>query len=189
MQTLFDGWIPILRTVVAGVCAYILLVALLRVSGKRTLSKMNAFDFVVTVALGSTLATIFISSKDVSVATGFAGLATLVGMQYVVTWLSVRYKTMRRLSRSEPTLLVHNGELLEKAMRAERVSRDEVLAAVREAGLADVEEVGALVLETNGTFSLLRSVHSEDPAALSKVDGFHERKNHDNLSPGQGFDR
>lgn len=175
MQTLFDGWIPILRTVVAGVCAYILLIALLRVSGKRTLSKMNAFDFVVTVALGSTLATILMSSKDVSVVTGFAGLATLVGLQYIVTWLSVRSKTVRRLSRSEPTLLVDHGELLEQAMRGERVSRDEVLAAVREGGLADVEDVGALVLETDGTFSLLKSVHSEDPSALIKVAGFHER--------------
>ena len=54
----FESWFGIVRVALIGVCAYAALVVMLRVSGKRTLSKMNAFDFVVTVALGSTLATV-----------------------------------------------------------------------------------------------------------------------------------
>lgn len=70
---IFDGWIPILRTLVAGLSAYIALIVILRISGKRTLSKWNAFDYVVTIALGSTLATILLS-KDTSLAQGVAAL-------------------------------------------------------------------------------------------------------------------
>ena len=170
MQFLFDGWISIGRVIVSGVCSYFLLVALLRISGKRTLSKMNAFDFVVTIALGSTLATMLVS-KDVSVTAGFAALATLVGMQYVVTWLSVRSPAVRRLSRSEPTLLARRGEFLEGAMRAERVNREELLAAVRKHGLASFDAADAVILETDGTFSVLQSVHGET-SAVEEIHGY-----------------
>ena len=68
----FDGWMTLGRTALIGTLAYLALVLLLRVSGKRTLSQMNAFDFIVTVALGSTLATVLLSSS-VSLARGGAG--------------------------------------------------------------------------------------------------------------------
>ncbi len=75
----FQNWSGLLRTVVVGVLAYVALVALLRVSGKRTLSKMNAFDFVVMVALGSTLATILLS-KNVALAEGVVAFAVLISL-------------------------------------------------------------------------------------------------------------
>ena len=65
----FDSWAGLLRVLVVGTLAYAALVLLLRVTGKRTLSKMNAFDLIVTVALGSTLATVLLS-KDVALAEG-----------------------------------------------------------------------------------------------------------------------
>jgi hypothetical protein len=74
----FSGWDGLLRTLVVGVLAYVVLVGFLRLSGKRTLSKMNAFDLVVTVALGSTLATILLS-KDVALAEGALAFALLIG--------------------------------------------------------------------------------------------------------------
>ena len=74
---LFDGWLSLLRTAVVGILAYAALVHFLRVSGKRTLSKMNAFDLIVTVALGSTLATVLLSSS-VSLATGALAFALLI---------------------------------------------------------------------------------------------------------------
>ena len=70
----YDGWMGLVRVVVAGTCAYAALVLLLRISGKRTLAKLNAFDFVVTVALGSTLATVVLSSS-VALAEGVVALA------------------------------------------------------------------------------------------------------------------
>jgi len=152
---LFDGWTALARTVVIGVLAYAALVVVLRITGKRTLSKMNAFDFVVTVALGSTLATILLS-KDVSLAQGVAALAVLVGLQFVITWSSVRARWVRRLVTGEPSLLAYKGECLQEALRRERVTEDEVLAAARAAGLPRLESTDAVILETDGTFSVVR---------------------------------
>ena len=169
-DVLFQGWQTVARTVVVGVLAYFALVVLLRVSGKRTLAKMNAFDFVVTVALGSTLATILLS-KDVALADGVAALAVLILMQYVVAWLSVRSQVVRKLARSEPRLLVRRGKLLDRALAEERVSRDEVLTAIRSEGYSELERIDALVLETDGSFSV---VTSAEPGAsgMKFVQGF-----------------
>ena len=92
----FDSWESILRTFVIGVTAYSGLFFLLRISGKRTLSKMNAFDFIVTIALGSTLATVLLN-KNVALADGFLALALLIFLQYSITWLSVRFKWTEKL--------------------------------------------------------------------------------------------
>lgn len=152
----FDNWLGLLRVLVVGTLAYLALVLLLRVSGKRTLSKMNAFDFVVTVALGSTLATVLLS-ETVALAEGVTAFVLLIGLQFAITRLSVRSATVRQLSKSEPTLLFHDGRFLEGAMRRERVVRGEVLAAVREQGKGSLDEVAAVVLETDGTFSVVSS--------------------------------
>ena len=80
----FDDWGGLVRVAVVGLLAYIGLVLLLRISGKRTLSKMNAFDLVVTVALGSTLATILLSSA-VALAEGLLAFVVLISLQFAVT--------------------------------------------------------------------------------------------------------
>ena len=85
----FNDWATVWRTVAVGAAAYVAMVLLLRISGNRTLSKMNAFDFVVTVAMGSILATILLS-RDVALAEGIAAMALLVALQFAVTWLGVR---------------------------------------------------------------------------------------------------
>ncbi|CAM4212897.1 YetF domain-containing protein [Vreelandella rituensis] len=156
METIFfDGWGAIVRTGIIGVLAYVALVTVLRISGKRTLSKMNAFDLIVTVALGSTLATILLS-KDVSLAQGIAALGLLVGMQFVVTWSSVRARWVRQLVTGEPALVLYQGKLLPEALKSARVTEDEVRAAVRSAGLPMLEVVEAVVLETDGSFSVVQ---------------------------------
>ena len=160
----FDGWDELLRVLVVGSLAYIGLVAFLRVSGKRTLAKMNAFDLVVTVALGSTLATILLSS-DVSLSEGLFAFVLLCSLQYVVAWLSVRSPRFREIIKSEPALLLRNGEYLRVAMRSERVTEDEIRAAVRASGHADPSQVAAVVLETDGSFSVV-----SDPAAPEALD-------------------
>jgi uncharacterized membrane protein YcaP (DUF421 family) len=156
----FASWSALLRVAVVGVLAYAALVVMLRVSGKRTLATMNAFDLVVTVALGSTLATVFLS-KDVALAEGLLAFATLVALQFAVAWLSVRSRAVRGFVSSEPTLLLFQGRYLDAALRRERVSREEVRAAVRAAGVASPAEVTAVVLESDGTFSVVLGAGDE----------------------------
>lgn len=172
----FSEWIVLLRTIVIGVLAYVSLIVLLRTTGKRTLSKMNAFDFVVTVALGSTLATVLIS-KDVALTQGVLAFALLVFLQYVITWLSVRSKRVRRMIKSEPRLLFHNGEFLREAMRDERVNEEEIRQAVRSHGVMSLEEIASVVLETDGSFSVMPHSDQEDaPAsAMKSVTNWKER--------------
>ncbi len=161
----YDGWQGPLRVVVVGVAAYVSLVVLLRISGKRTLAKLNAFDFVVTVALGSILATVLLSS-DVALAEGVTALALLVGLQFVVAWASVRHRRVERLVKSEPTLVYRDG-FLHAAMRKERVTADELRQAARGQGQPDLTEVAAIVVETDGTLSIL----SAAPPALTADSG------------------
>ncbi len=167
----FDSWSGLGRVLVVGVLAYSALIFLLRVSGKRTLSKMNAFDLIVTVALGSTLATVLLS-KDVALLEGVLAFALLIFLQFVITWLSVRSEAVQGFVKAEPALLLHRGRFLHHAMRAERVTEEEIRAAVRAQGIASLEEVDAVVLETDGTFTVLGSVGSAEISALKGVAHF-----------------
>ncbi len=161
-------WSALGRTAVVGVLAYLALVFLLRISGKRTLSKMNAFDLVVTVALGSTLATVLLS-ENVALANGVLAFALLIGLQFTVTWLSVRSSAVRNFVKAEPTLLLHRGQFLRRAMKVERVTEAEILAALRAQGILAVEEVEVVVLETDSSFSVVRSSASASDSALANV--------------------
>lgn len=151
---LFDGWAGPARIVIVGIGAYAVLVFMLRSSGKRTLSKMNAFDLIVTVALGSTLATVLLD-RSVPLAEGVLAFALLVYLQFAITWLSVRSKTFQDLIKSEPSLLVHRGEYLDSALKRERVTREEIAAALRQSGVDDISRVNSVVLETDGSLSVV----------------------------------
>jgi uncharacterized membrane protein YcaP (DUF421 family) len=151
---LFDSWSGLGRVVLVGTLAYVALVLVLRISGKRTLTKLNAFDLVVTVALGSTLATVLLS-KSVARVEGVLAMVLLERLQYAITWLSVRSPRFEALIKAEPTLLVHRGRFLERAMKAERITREEILAALRASGAAGVDGTAAVVLETDGTLSVV----------------------------------
>ena len=167
---LFESWAGLGRVLLVGTLAYAALVLLLRISGKRTLTKLNAFDLVVTVALGSTLATVLLS-KSVALAEGVLALALLICLQYAITWLSVRSPRFQAFVKSEPTLLVHRGRFLDGALRAQRITRADVLAALRSSGAAEVETITAVVLETDGSISVIPNPDPGDgPSALGDVD-------------------
>jgi uncharacterized membrane protein YcaP (DUF421 family) len=155
----FNGWAGIARVLVVGTLAYASLVLLLRISGKRTLSKMNAFDLVVTVALGSTLATVILS-RGVALAEGIAAFGLLIGLQFAITWLSVRSAAVSHLVKAEPTLLLYQGRFLPDQLRRTRVLEAEVVSAVRQMGVANLAEVEAVVLETDGSFAVVRRTSS-----------------------------
>lgn len=153
-EMFFQGWSGIARTLVVGTLGYVVLIAALRGSGKRTLAKLNAFDLVVTVALGSTLATILLS-EDVALAEGAAAFLTLIGLQWIVAFASVRSRRVARAVRSEPQLLMRNGEICEDALRRERVTKDELMTVIRSSNTSDPADVAAVVLESDGSFSVI----------------------------------
>lgn len=164
----FTSWTSIFRTLVIGLAAYVGLILLLRLSGKRTLTKMNAFDLVVTVALGSTLATVLLT-KSVALADGLTAFALLIFLQFSITWLSVRSRTVSRFVKAEPRLLVYQGKFLSEALKAERVTEGEILAELRAKGLASVTDAAVVVLETGGDLSVLENTASGPESTLRDV--------------------
>jgi uncharacterized membrane protein YcaP (DUF421 family) len=161
----FDSWAPVLRVLIVGTVSYVTLVGVLRLSGKRTLSQLNAFDFIVTVALGSTLATILLSS-DVPYAEGVAALGLLAGLQFLVAWVSSRWPRARSAITSQPTALLVDGHLRTAAVRRNRLTEAEVLQAVRSTGSGDISSIAAVVLETDGTLSVISRDTLGDGSAL-----------------------
>ena len=171
VQMWLDSWVGLIRVLLVGSGAYILLVAVLRMSGKRTLTKLNAFDLVVlvvTVALGSTLATILLSS-DVSWAEGAVALVLLVALQYVAAKVSSRFTRAKAVLNAGPTLLVDGGTVLEDALTPWRVSLGKVRQAIRASGVGDVRLVAAVVLETDGSISVITTNRIGDGCALNDV--------------------
>ncbi|MGI8787120.1 MAG: DUF421 domain-containing protein [Pyrinomonadaceae bacterium] len=164
----FNSWFNLLSVLVTGVLIYAALIILLRVSGKRTLSKWNAFDFVVTIALGSILATV-IMSKDIPLIEGISAFLLLITLQFVITWLSVRFDFVKNIVKAEPTLLLDKGKFLHDAMRRQRIDQSEIRAAIRAKGLAAIENIEAVVLETDGTFSVIEKSSDGSRTALKDI--------------------
>ncbi len=158
----------LVKTALLGTVSYAALIAMLRISGKRTLAQMNAFDFIVTVALGSTLSAILVS-PEISLAQGVLALGLLVGLQFVVTFATVRQGWMRRLVKNEPTLLLYRGQMLPDVLRRERVAPAEVEQAIRAEGFLSVGDVHAVILETDGTFSVVGDPPAGQPTALGDM--------------------
>ena len=169
---LFDSASDLLQTLTVGFLAYAALVLLLRISGKRTLSKWNAFDLIVTVAFGSTLATALLSSQT-TVSQAVLAFGLLILLQWSITALSVRSRTFERFVKARPRLLVFEGALQTDALREERVTESEIRATLRGRGITALEDVQAVVLETDGSFSVVRE-RGTSSYALLDVRGYSE---------------
>lgn len=164
----FNSLDGLLRVVTVSLLAYAAMVLILRVAGKRSLAKLNAFDLVVTVALGSTLATVLLS-KDVALAEGVLAFGALAGLQWVVSRLSIASDWFRKFVRSDPKLLFENGEYRRDSMAQERVTGSEIDAAIRNAGHGRLEKIAAVVLETDGSMSVIAGVADAEMTALRSV--------------------
>lgn len=164
----FDTWSQLLKILLTGTLSYVAIVVILRISGKRTLAQMNAFDFIVTVALGSTLATAMLS-KDTPLAEGLTGLGLLVLLQYLVSWVYVRFPAFNKLVKSEPRLLFYQGQFKENALQEERLEKEELWQAARKQGILSLDQVEAIVLETNGQFSIIKTADQKANSTLQNV--------------------
>jgi uncharacterized membrane protein YcaP (DUF421 family) len=163
----FTDWSSLWHVAATAACAWGGLVLLLRAGGKRTLAQFTVFDWAVTVAFGSILATTIVSSS-VSLADGLVALAMLVGLQTAAAFLSTRFHGVERALTGEPALVALDGRLLRDTMNRLRVSEDQVLQAVRGSGHAALDEVAAVVLETTGALSVLEQRRA-DARALDGV--------------------
>jgi uncharacterized membrane protein YcaP (DUF421 family) len=163
----FESWYNVRRTVVLSIIGFAALMILLRGSGKRTLSKLNAFDFVFVVAVGSVFASTIIS-KDITLVEGVASMATLIGIQVLFAELTMRFPIVERIVNGEPTLLLSRGKFIPRALRRERITEEEVRGAIRAKGVNRVEDVDAVILENDGSLSV--AWEAKGPGRSSLID-------------------
>ena len=157
-------------TAAKGLLIYIALIVMLRIAGKRSLSKFNIFDFVITVALGSVFAST-LTSKDVKLAQSVAAIVVLLGGQYLISKLACHSDRFERLIKSEPALLYSGDRFNTATMRRERVTEREILQAVRKSGNAGLGEVEAIILETDGTMSVIAASETSSQHIYRPVRG------------------
>jgi uncharacterized membrane protein YcaP (DUF421 family) len=150
----YDGTDGIVRILLAAPIMYLAIILFIRLAGKRSTSQMNNFDWIVTVALGSITGSGIIL-KSVTVSEALLATAILLATQWLLTSGILRFDWMAHLVKAEPRLLVHRGQYVHSAMRAERVTETEVMSAIRARGLTDVRDAQWVILETDATFSVI----------------------------------
>jgi uncharacterized membrane protein YcaP (DUF421 family) len=138
-------------------------VLVLRLAGKTTVGTARIFDFVSTVAMGTMVGSTIIS-KSIALTTGLAGLTALVALQWAVAYASSRSPRFYRITTNTPRLLHDGSHFLEENLRAERITREDVLVKVREAGHPGLGSVAAVVLGTTGNVAVIASSVPSEPA-------------------------
>lgn len=151
---LIGPW-PVLGYVLASTLGiYIAIVLLTRISGLRSFSKISGFDFAVTVAIGSVMATVLVA-KEPPLLQGMVALAALYTVQLGTAILRYRWSWFSELIDNEPLLLMDGQELLYDNLHEANVSEADIRAKLREANVITMEEVRAVVMETTGDISVL----------------------------------
>ena len=163
IDNMFHLPLPILEKLVRPVIVYLVLVALLRLFGKRELAQLNPFDLVVLLSLSNTVQNAIIGD-DNSVTGGVIGAFSLLAINWLVVRVLFRSQRLTRALEGRSALLVMNGQLDRKAMERESLSREELLSVIHKQGFEDFHQVRKCELEPNGTFY----VEAFDPSAADK---------------------
>lgn len=151
----FDSWHSTLQVAIRAAVGYLAIVAALRVIGEQALAKMSAYDLIVTITLGSVVASIPFS-RGVALVDAIAIMITFIVLQELIRWAQARSKAARMIVVERPRVVVWEGRLLLDRVERWRLTVDEIRAAVRRAGLAGITEVQAVVLENDGDWSVVR---------------------------------
>jgi len=150
----FKDWESLYHVVICASISYLALFLFIRISGKRTLAKLNAFDFVVSVTLGSTLSSMML--MKVTISEGCVALMIIILLQYLLAFFAKKSKTMEKAINSTPTLLFYNGEFIEDAMKRELITKEEIYSEIRQYRIERLEDVRAVVMELNGEMTVVK---------------------------------
>jgi len=151
----FPGGHVLLQIVLRTGVIYTLVLIGVRLSGKREVGQMTPFDLTLLLLLSNSVQNAM-TGPDTSLLGGVIAAATLLILNYVVADLAGANRRLRKLIEGEPSLLVHDGKIVESHMAKERVSMDELHRALREHGINSCEQVALAVLEVDGSISCLK---------------------------------
>jgi uncharacterized membrane protein YcaP (DUF421 family) len=163
------SWTNLLMVLVSGLLLYAAVITLTRIFGLRSFSKMSGFDFALTIATGSIIASIFIA-EDPPLLQGIGALVILFTMQAAVAELRKRSETVEWLVDNRPRLIMWGGEMDEEQMRKAKITRSDLIAKLREANVTRFEQIYAVIAETTGDVSVLHGPPDE-PLDTDLLDG------------------
>ena len=154
MSELFHLSAPWWHFVLRSIAVYLLVMALLRLSGKRAVGQVTPFDLILLILIGNAVQN-DINGGDNSL-TGAAIMATtLVALNYAVAFLTSRSRAAEKVVEGVPVVLARDGRLFAQVLRRELISEADFREALRMHNLDDVEDVALALLETNGSISVV----------------------------------
>ena len=151
---MFVSELPVIEKIARAAIVYLFLLVAFRLTGKRQVGQLTPFDLVVLLVISNIVQNAMIGN-DNSVLGGLIGATTILVLNYGIVELTFRFKRLRRLVEAHPTLLIHDGKILHDNLRAERLTLDDLQAALRRAGVADPTRVRFAVLEESGGISVV----------------------------------
>ena len=152
---LFPGSQVLVQIVLRTGVIYVLVLIGVRLSGKREVGQMTPFDLTLLLLLSNSVQNAM-TGPDTSLAGGAVAACTLLILNYVVANLSGSSRKIRRVIEGQPSLLIHDGKVIESHMTREHVSTDELHRALREHGISSCDQVALAVLEVDGSISCLK---------------------------------
>ena len=151
----FPGGHVLLQILLRTGAIYLLVLIGVRLSGKREVGQMTPFDLTLLLLLSNSVQNAM-TGPDTSLVGGAVAACTLLILNYFVADISGLNRRFRRLIQGQPSLLVHDGKIIESHMAKEHVSMDELHRALREHGINSVDQVALSVLEVDGSISCLK---------------------------------
>ena len=149
-------WHTLLDVAIRTTVVYLALLAGLRLTGTRQLGQMSTFDLVLLLIIANAVQNAMVG-PDTSLAGGLVAATVLIAWHRVIDWWRLRSRGFAKLLAGEGIMLIHHGNILETHLRRAGITRDEVVQALREHGVADVKDVLLAVLEPDGAISVIRN--------------------------------
>jgi uncharacterized membrane protein YcaP (DUF421 family) len=142
--------------VLRAIIIYVLVFIFTRALGRRELSTLQPFDFILLVVIGDLIQS-GVTQNDLSVTGVLIVVCTIGILQVVISYLGFRFRRMRPVLQGEPIVLVENGQLIERNMRRERLTLDDLAEKARLSEIGSIDEIKWAVLETNGDISFIKA--------------------------------
>lgn len=155
-----SSWEALLSIVIATIAIFAAIIILVRISGKRSFSKISSFDFASTIAIGSIIAS-GILLEDISITKAVVALSTIFALQSLAAYL-LRYPFFKKTLDNKPLLLMSKGTILHRNLRSANITEDDLRSKLREANVFQLSNVHAVILERTGDLSVL---HNSDKDA------------------------
>ena len=152
-----------------------ILITVIRLMGKRQIGQMEASEFVVTMLVAN-LASIPMQDSGIPLFSGLIPILTVLGMELVISWLSLHSIRLRKILCGKPVILIENGNILQQNLRKTRVNLDELTGLLREKDVLDLQSVQYAILETNGNLSVFP--YPKEKPASAKEAGIQVKKQH-----------